>query len=91
MINNERITILKGKLEEAQYKEQDIEEYEYNPFIEALPPIFTQEEVVDNFYLLPEINEKDRNKPDNIPAMMNKFFEPVNIFVFPKFLPEISE
>lgn len=66
MINNDRITILKGDLVEAEYKKQEIEEYEYNPFIEALPPIFTIDDLADNFYLYPKISEEDRNKPSNL-------------------------
>lgn len=44
MEDKERTTILKGKFEEAVYKKQEIQEYAYNPFIEALPPIFNAED-----------------------------------------------
>lgn len=36
-----------GEAVEAEYKEQLIEEYKGNPFIEALPPIYSKDEVVD--------------------------------------------
>ena len=48
-VGNSRETILQGKYEEAVYKEQDLEEYKYNPFIEALPPIFSEEDVIEQF------------------------------------------
>jgi len=65
-MEGEKITILKGRVEEAVYKDQEIEEYAYNPFIEALPEIFNKEDVVEKFTVLPDISEKDRNKPENL-------------------------
>ncbi|NFG38428.1 ATP-binding protein [Clostridium botulinum] len=85
MINGEKITILKGKVEEAMYKEQEIEEYSYNPFIEALPRIFTADDVVDKFTVLPEISDKDRNKPENLRYHIIKraknFIQPLPIHI----------
>lgn len=66
MENNEVINILKGDYEKAVYKQQELEEYKNNPFIEALPNIFTDEDVVDKFTLFPQINNEDRVKPLNI-------------------------
>lgn len=45
--------ILKGNLESAKYKEQAIKEYKNNPFIEALPHIFSDEDVIDRFDNVP--------------------------------------
>lgn len=85
MINGEKITILKGKVEEAMYKEQEIEEYSYNPFIEALPKIFTADDVVEKFSVLPEISDKDRNKPENLRYHIIKraknFIQPLPIHI----------
>lgn len=64
--NNEVIIILKGEYENAVYKQQELEEYKSNPFIEALPNIFNEEDVVDKFTLFPRINNEDRIKPSNI-------------------------
>ncbi|WP_090088793.1 ATP-binding protein [Clostridium uliginosum] len=64
--NNEVISILKGECERANYKIQEIDEYKNNPFIEALPNIFTEEDVVDKFTLFPEISDEDRVKASNI-------------------------
>lgn len=85
MINGEKITILKGKVEEATYKQQEIEEYSYNPFIEALPNIFMANDVVDKFTVLPEISDKDRNMPENLRYHIIKraktFIQPLPIHI----------
>ena len=44
----------------AEYKEQLIPEYCGNPLIEALPPIYSQEEVVDKLSLYPRYNPEER-------------------------------
>lgn len=66
MESNENIIILKGSQEEADYKNQDIEEYANNPFIEALPNIFSEEDVIDKFSVSPRIDEDDKHKPSNL-------------------------
>lgn len=66
MGSNENIIILKGSLEEANYKEQELREYANNPFIEALPKIFTEDDVMDKFSVTPIIQEDDRNRPPNL-------------------------
>lgn len=85
MISKERTTILKGEFEEAIYKNQELEEYAYNPFIEALPPIFTVEDVIDRFTVLPMINDIDRNKAENLRYHIIKrtknFLQPLPIHV----------
>jgi hypothetical protein len=84
-MRDEKITILKGSVEEALYKEQEIDEYACNPFIEALPKIFSVEDVVDRFTVLPEISEKDRNKDENLRYHIIKraknFIQPLPIHV----------
>ncbi|GAA0772354.1 hypothetical protein GCM10008908_18430 [Clostridium subterminale] len=65
MRNSENILVLKGNIEIAKYKKQIIREYSYNPFIEALPNIFTQDDVIDKFSVNPIINEKDRYMDTN--------------------------
>ena len=64
--NDERIIILKGEIELANYKQQEIDEYRDNPFIEALPNIFTEEEVADRFTVSPVISNEDRVKATNL-------------------------
>lgn len=84
-MDSEKITILKGSVEEAIYKEQEIEEYSCNPFIEALPKIFTEEDVIEKFTVLPSISQKDRNKAENLRYHIIKraksFIQPLPIHI----------
>jgi len=64
--NKDNIIIFKGNTEKANYKKQAIEEYADNPFIEALPDIFTEEDVIERFSVTPQINDKDRNMESNL-------------------------
>ena len=58
--------VLKGDVEEANYKQQELDEYSENPFIESLPSIFDEDEIIDRFTVSPIINDEDRNKATNI-------------------------
>ncbi len=58
--------ILKGDCESALYKKQELSEYDNNPYIEALPKIFTEDDVIDNFSVIPIINSNDKNKEIHI-------------------------
>ncbi|WP_206046594.1 ATP-binding protein [Inconstantimicrobium porci] len=84
-MGNSRETILQGKYEEAVYKEQDLEEYKYNPFIEALPPIFSEEAVIEQFSVEPHIDDIDRSKAENIRfhviKRIKKFLQPLPIHI----------
>lgn len=58
--------ILKGDMEEANYKPQQLTEYAQNPFIEALPPIFSEDDVLERFMVTPRISEQDKQSETNI-------------------------
>lgn len=58
--------VLKGNLEEAEYKEQLLSEYSENPFIEALPPILSEDDVMDRFMVTPRITNQDKQSATNI-------------------------
>lgn len=58
--------VLKGNFEEAEYKEQKLSEYSENPFIEALPPIFSEDDVMDRFMVTPRITNQDKQSATNI-------------------------
>lgn len=62
--NNKRE--LKGRLEIADYKEQELSEYKNNPFIEALPNIFTDDDIIDKFLNVPIFEDDCENKTKNI-------------------------
>lgn len=56
-----KITLFNGgEAVKAEYREQVILEYAGNPFIEALPPIYSQDEVVEKLSIYPIYNEKER-------------------------------
>lgn len=58
--------VLKGNFEEAEYKEQMLSEYSRNPFIEALPPIFDEDDVLERFMVTPRITNQDKQSATNI-------------------------
>ncbi len=58
--------VLKGDFEEANYKAQVLSEYDNNPFIEALPPIFDEDDVLERFMVTPRITEQDKQSEMNI-------------------------
>lgn len=49
----------------ADYREQEILEYQGNPLIEALPPIYSQEEVIDLLSMYPPYNKEERYLNDH--------------------------
>lgn len=53
------------KAQVADYKEQEILEYQGNPLIEALPPIYSQEEVIDRLSMYPPYNKEERCMNDH--------------------------
>lgn len=60
------MVVLKGEFEKATYKGQPLSEYTNNPFITALPPIFSEDEVLDRFMVTPRISEQDKLSETNI-------------------------
>ncbi|XBO88986.1 ATP-binding protein [Bacillus paranthracis] len=58
--------VLKGDFEKAHYKAQDLSEYHNNPFIEALPSIFDEDDVLERFMITPRITEQDKQSETNI-------------------------
>jgi hypothetical protein len=58
--------VLKGDFEEAEYKEQALSEYSNNPFIEALPPIFDEDNVLERFMVTPHITQQEKQSETNI-------------------------
>lgn len=60
------MVVLKGAFEKATYKKQSLSEYTNHPFIEALPPIFSEDNVLDRFMVTPRISEQDKLSATNI-------------------------
>ncbi|WP_096202054.1 ATP-binding protein [Bacillus sp. FJAT-45350] len=44
----------------AIYSDQIVQDYESNPLIEALPPIFTEDDVIEQISVFPRFDEKER-------------------------------
>ncbi|MBG9656348.1 ATPase AAA [Cytobacillus firmus] len=44
----------------AIYSDQIVQDYESNPLIEALPPIFTEDDVIEQISVFPPFNDKER-------------------------------
>ncbi|WP_342542718.1 ATP-binding protein [Paenisporosarcina sp. FSL H8-0542] len=75
--------VLKGDIEEANYKKQALSEYNNNPFIEALPPLFDEDDVLERFMLTPRITLQDKQSERNIRYHVLKrvknFIQPLEI------------
>jgi hypothetical protein len=52
--------LFRGRIEKASYRDPLIPRYQGNPYIEALPPIWSKEEVIDLLQRYPEYREEHR-------------------------------
>ncbi|MDI3537535.1 MAG: hypothetical protein PWP30_2017 [Eubacteriaceae bacterium] len=64
--------LLKGRIEIANYKEQELREYTDNPFIEALPHIFSEDDVLEQFTRYPIVDDVEKSKDKNLRHHMIK-------------------
>lgn len=60
------INIVKGEQVDAEYKDQQIPEYQNNPLIEALPSILSVKEVSESLAYFPPYSNDQRNLPSEI-------------------------
>ncbi|MEK5388967.1 ATP-binding protein [Margalitia sp. FSL K6-0131] len=58
--------VLKDDFEKATYREQALSEYSNNPFIEALPCIFDEDNVLERFMVTPRITQQEKQSETNI-------------------------
>jgi len=58
--------VMRGRQTVAQYRDQEIERYRGNPFIEALPPILTEDQAMDLLARYPKYDEKERLLPAHL-------------------------
>ncbi|MFB1082496.1 AAA family ATPase [Jeotgalibacillus sp. JSM ZJ347] len=67
----------------ANYIQQDILEYQRNPFIEALPPIFSQQEVIDQLSVYPPFHSEERFLADykklHLLSRVMHYFQPLPV------------
>ncbi len=73
--------LFRGRIVKATYRESLIPSYKGNPFIEALPPIWSKEEVVSLLQRYPEYQEEQRAWATELRVHLVrnalKFFEPL--------------
>jgi hypothetical protein len=73
--------LCKGERVNAVYSEQVLKEYKGNPSIEALPPIYSKEEVIRKLSRIPDYNEEERNLEEHYRfhciQKLFDFFEPL--------------
>ncbi|MEK5078516.1 ATP-binding protein [Solibacillus sp. FSL W7-1436] len=60
LVTNDRQLLYGKEIVDAIYSEQIVQDYESNPLIEALPPIFTEDEVIEQLSVFPSFDEKER-------------------------------
>lgn len=67
----------------AEYRDQDVVDYRFNPFIEALPPILSQEEVIDHLAIYPPLDPKERQLETHIRfhlvQRLFQYFQPLSV------------
>jgi hypothetical protein len=77
------LILIKGRQEFAEYKEQEIPEFQGNPVIEALPKIWSREEVEERLSYYPRFSEKIRDLPPHLRQQLaenaREFFIPQGI------------
>lgn len=77
------LTIIRGRQEEATYREQLVPEFQGNPLIEALSPLWTREELVELLAHYPHYSDEQRNLPAEVREHLidnaGEFFEPQGI------------
>lgn len=77
------LILIKGRQEFADYKEQEIPEFQGNPTIEALPTIWSREEVEERLSYYPRFSKKMRGLPPHLRKQLaenaREFFIPQGI------------
>lgn len=75
----------KGSIVRAVYREPEIADHAGNPLEEALPPMFTTDQLILRLQHFPAYNESDRNAPDEVRYLANqnsmRFFAPLDIHI----------
>jgi len=67
----------------AEYRDQDVVDYRYNPFIEALPSILSQEEVIDQLAVYPPFDPTERQLETHVRfhlvQRLFQYFQPLSV------------
>lgn len=77
------LTIIRGRQEEAVYKEQLVPEFQGNPLIEALPPLWSREEFAEQLAYYPPYSDEQRSLPKEVRAHLidnaGEFLDPQGV------------
>jgi len=77
--------LLRGRIVEAEYNDPLIPDYQGNPLLEALPPIWKKEQVIDMLQFYPEYQNAQREWPPELRLHLIrnvlKFFEVIPIHI----------
>lgn len=60
LVTNDKQLLYGKEMVDAIYSEQIVQDYDSNPLIEALPPIFTEDQVIEQLSVFPSFDEKER-------------------------------
>lgn len=67
----------------SYFSDEYIEEYKNNPFIEALPPILSQEDVIERLSVYPSYDEKEREydtkRRIHLTQRLYQYFQPLSL------------
>jgi len=78
---NKMSELLSNCITEADYKKQEVSDFQNNPLIEALPPILSPEESYEALCYFPPYDENEAYLPTHIRyhaiPRINKFFQPI--------------
>jgi hypothetical protein len=83
--NQSPLTVIKGRIVQAVYRKPECPAHQGNPLIEALPPVFTDDQAMVRLSYYPQYEEKQRNAPDHVRYLLIqnglKFFAPLDIHI----------
>lgn len=72
-----------GEGVQAEYREQTVSDYRYNPYIEALPTILSQEEVIDHLAFYPQFDPSERQLETHVRfhlvQRLFQYFQPLSM------------
>lgn len=66
IVTRKPTTVLMGRQIRAKYRANNIESYKNNPLIEALPDIFTQQQIINFLTVTPKFNKEEVNESPEI-------------------------
>lgn len=79
------IRVIKGRVVRAVYRQPECPEHAGNPLIEALPPVMTDDQIIERLKFYPKYDEAQRGEPDEVRSLLiqngMKFFAPLDAHI----------